>query len=369
MMDTKDDRSRALRRLPGICLLAVLAAGLVISLLNRATFSAPVQADLLRGEWTAGYQKAYEKGFAVQKPASALWAALRYALFSEGEQGVLVGGDGWLYSTEEFVAMDPTGGTLRDAVEYIGTVRDQLLAKNIALVVALVPTKAGTYAEHLGRYRLPPALAHRYETARSALVSRGLDAPDLAAALQLARTRGDVFLRTDTHWTAFGASIAAAALAPGVRRQLDERRSPREEYRQERSGRSERAGDLLSFVPLGPFQKAMGLRPDIVEETSTSARAESAAELFSELQIPVALVGTSYSAAGAWNFDGALKAAVQADILKVAVEGQGPFVPMQRYLESHAIDDPRPDVVIWEIPERYLGVDVPLGISSLHSVN
>jgi alginate O-acetyltransferase complex protein AlgJ len=369
MIDTKDDRPRALRRLPGVCFLAALAAGLVISLIHGAVFSAPAQADLLRGEWTAAYQKAYEQGLAVREPALALWAALRYALFSEGEQGVLVGEDGWLYSTEEFVAMDPTGGTLGEAVEYVGAVEDQLLAKNIALVVALVPTKAGTYVEHLGRYHLPPALAHRYETARSALISRGIDAPDLATALREARTRRDVFLRTDTHWTAFGASVAAAALAPSVRRQLDERRSPREEYAQERLGWSERAGDLLSFIPLGPFHKATGLRPDLVETTSTSARAESAAELFSELQIPVALVGTSYSAAGAWNFDGALKAAVQADVLKVAVEGQGPFVPMQRYLESQAIDDPRPDVVIWEIPERYLGVRVALGISSLHSVN
>jgi alginate O-acetyltransferase complex protein AlgJ len=197
------------------------------------------------------------------------------------------------------------------------------------------------------------------------LVSRGIDAPDLATALREARTRRDVFLRTDTHWTAFGASVAAEALAPSARRELDAHGSPREEYAQERDGWSERAGDLLSFIPLGPFQSAMGIRPDTVETPSTSARAESAAELFGELQIPVALVGTSYSAAGAWNFDGALKVALQADVLKVAVEGQGPFVPMQRYLESSAIDDPRPDVVIWEIPERYLGVRVPLGIFSL----
>jgi alginate O-acetyltransferase complex protein AlgJ len=364
MRESKDDRSQVRRRLPGICLLAVLAAGLVFSFMDPATFSAPSRADPVGGAWADGYQKEYERGLAVRKPALALWTALRYWLFSEGEQGVLVGEDGWLFSTEEFIAMDPTGRTLGEAIDYVAAVRDQLLAKDIALVVALVPTKAGTYTEHLGRYHVPPALARRYETARSALVSRGIDAPDLAAALREARTRGDVFLRTDTHWTAFGASVAAAALAPGVRRELDDRHSPREEYTQQPGGSSERAGDLLGFLPLGPFQKAMGVRPDLAETTATSTRAESAAELFSELQIPVALVGTSYSAAGAWNFDGHLRAALQADVLKVAVEGQGPFVPMQRYLESRAIDDPRPDVVIWEIPERYLGADVPLGISS-----
>jgi hypothetical protein len=36
---------------------------------------------------------------------------------------------------------------------------------------------------------------------------------------------------------------------------------------------------------------------------------------------------------------------------------------MQKYIDSPAIGDPRPDVVIWEIPERYLCVPTPLGVS------
>ncbi|GAH58948.1 unnamed protein product, partial [marine sediment metagenome] len=44
-------------------------------------------------------------------------------------------------------------------------------------------------------------------------------------------------------------------------------------------------------------------------------------------------------------------------VLNVAREGQGPFVPMKKYLESPTLDDPRPDVIIWEIPERHLGID------------
>jgi alginate O-acetyltransferase complex protein AlgJ len=254
-------------------------------------------------------------------------------------------------------------------VEYVSAVRDLLLANGVALVVALVPTKAGTYAEHIGRYRLPAALADRYVTVREALVSRGIDVPDLATALREARTRGDVFLRTDTHWTAFGAFVAAEALASSVQPQLDAHGSPRGEYTFEHGGWNERMGDLASFIPLGPFKRVMGLRPDNVETLSTTAGSEGAASLFDALQIPVALIGTSYSATGAWNFDGALKVALQADVLKVATEGQGPFVPMRRYLESSAFDDPRPDVVLWEIPVRYLGVRVPLGISSLLTVN
>lgn len=367
MAGPKVDRPPPLRRLFAICLVTTLAAGVGLSILNPATFASPSQGDILRGTWAAEYQRGYEQDLPVRNAALALWTALHYALFTEGEPGVLVGDEGWLYSTEELIAMDPTGRTLSDAVDYVIAVRDRLLAKGIALVVALIPTKVEIYAAHLGRYRIPAALAARYEAVRGAMVSRGVDAPDLAAPLLEARTRRDVFLRTDTHWTAFGASVAAAALAPSVRRHLDARGSPRGEYVQEPGVWNERMGDLALFIPLGPFRAAMGLHPDLVETSLTVDRAESSAGLFSNLEIPVALIGTSYSAAGTWNFDGAMKVAVQADVLKVAVAGQGPFVPMQSYLESPAIDDPRPDVVVWEIPERYLGVRVPLGIASVHS--
>jgi alginate O-acetyltransferase complex protein AlgJ len=99
----------------------------------------------------------------------------------------------------------------------------------------------------------------------------------------------------------------------------------------------------------------------------TVGATESDEGLFDTLEIPVALVGTSYSATGVWNFDGALRDALEGDVLKVAEQGHGPFVPMEKYLSSPSIDDPRPQVVIWEIPERYLGVDVPLGIQSAGS--
>ena len=57
--------------------------------------------------------------------------------------------------------------------------------------------------------------------------------------------------------------------------------------------------------------------------TATLASDEDEQGLFGALSIPVALVGTSCSAPGAWNFDGALKEALCADVLSVAALGQG----------------------------------------------
>ena len=354
--------SRFLRWLPGALLLCVLAAGLALTVIDPATFTAPKNAKLVNGEWSAGWQESYEQGLPGREAAVAAWAAMRYALSAEGEPVVLVGRDGWLYSTEEFFPLDPTGRALEAALANIAVVRDALAARNIALVVALVPTKAVVCAEHLGRYRLPASLRDRYGAVRRAISSLGVAVPDLMAPLREAASRGEVFLRTDTHWTADGASVAAQALAQVVRPELDARGSPRTRYRTEKGKPQERRGDLLNFLPLGRLGGAWEPASDLVADAATVADADSGAGLFGALEIPVALVGTSYSAAGASNFDGALKEALRADVLKVAEEGRGPFVPMRKYLESPAIDDPRPDVVIWEIPERYLGVSTPLGM-------
>ncbi|MCP5688318.1 hypothetical protein NL372_29165, partial [Klebsiella pneumoniae] len=44
-------------------------------------------------------------------------------------------------------------------------------------------------------------------------------APDLMAPMEQAKARGQVFLRTDTHWTPMGAEVAAQAVAEAVGRQ------------------------------------------------------------------------------------------------------------------------------------------------------
>jgi alginate O-acetyltransferase complex protein AlgJ len=357
--------------LAALLLLAVLAGGLALTLINPATFSSPGTADLVSGAWAAGYAAAYEAALALRTPARNTWGSLRYLLFGEGEPGLLIGDGGWLFSTEEFVTADETGASMSAALASMRETRDALAARGIALVVALVPTKAELYPERRARYSLPPSIEGRYEQARQGLVALGIDAPDLLSALRDAKTVGDVFLRTDTHWTPHGARAAAAAIARSVKPILDARGSARETYVERQGAAIERRGDLLAFLPLGLLSRALGPRPDTVQEVTAVARAEPSASgsggegLFETLSIPVALVGTSYSATGIWNFGGALRIELEADVLEVAQEGKGPFLPMRGYLGSPAIEDPKPDIVIWEIPERYLAVDVPLGIRSL----
>ncbi|HEY9595181.1 MAG TPA: alginate O-acetyltransferase, partial [Spirochaetia bacterium] len=286
------------------------------------------------------------------------WTFLRYRLFGEARQEVLVGSDGWLFSTEEFAPPAPLAVPLPQALERIDAARAVVEAKGVDLVVALVPSKASVEGAHLGRYQVPPGLDARYEAARAGIAGLGIAAPDLRTPLIAAAATEDMYLRTDTHWTPAGARQAADVLAATIIPLLVKSESARIAFDTETGSPEPLQGDLLKFVPLGPWQDR-GPAPDTVAipHAAPEATAQEAAEddgLFGEIDIPVALVGTSYSANPTSGFETALKDALDADVLNVAVEGEGPFEPMEAYLGSSAIDDPRPDVIVWEIPERYL---------------
>ncbi len=326
-----------------------------MSLFDRSLRRSPGTTGILQGRWSSEWQAAFEDALPVRAGAVALWTLLRYDIFGEARPEVLVGADGWLFSAEEFDPPAALSVPLESAVQRVAATRDLLAARGIDLVVALVPTKASVERAHLGRYAIPPVIDARYAAALQAFAGAGVAAPDLRTPMSAAAASTDMYLRTDTHWTPQGAQQAAAILAGAVVPLLDRHESSRTSFATESGARRVVSGDLLKFVPLGPW-KGRGPAPDQVSETVTKPAPTDTDtnDLFGELDIPIALVGTSYSVNAVSGFEGALKDAVDADLLNVAVEGQGPFAPMTAYLASKAIDDPRPDILVWEIPERYL---------------
>jgi len=98
-------------------------------------------------------------------------------------------------------------------------------------------------------------------------------------------------------------------------------------------------------------------KPDELQKRSTDPVAGEAAggdALFADSDIPVGLVGTSYSANPHWNFLGALRESLHSDVVNYAEEGHGPILPMLKYLQSDGFKNSPPQVLVWEFPERYL---------------
>ncbi len=61
--------------------------------------------------------------------------------------------------------------------------------------------------------------------------------------------------------------------------------------------------------------------------------------LFANTEVPVALIGTSYSANPNWNFVGALKEALRSDVVNYAEDGHGPILPMLTYLKKRCFQE------------------------------
>jgi alginate O-acetyltransferase complex protein AlgJ len=342
--------------LAGYFMAAFHVAALLVALLNPALLRWPGE-PLLNGSWTAAYQEAFDSESPLLGAATVTWGVLEYALLREGRAGVLVGADGWLFSTEEFA--HPADPARADSIlsENLAAVAgaDRLLAADgVQLVVALLPAKARLYPEQLGRYLLPAGPEARYRRSLNGLRELGVPVVDLLSPLEKAKEAGEpVFLRTDTHWTPHGAALAAEAIAEAIVELGNFDWIHGEEFATIRREPVPLRGDLTRFLPLGPFYQAIGPRDDLLRGRSTTTDGPGN-DLFAEVELPVTLVGTSYSADERWNFAGALRQELGAEVLVAAERGEGPYRPMIDYLAGAAYLSTRPEVVVWEIPERYL---------------
>jgi alginate O-acetyltransferase complex protein AlgJ len=348
-----------LDRLPGLAMLVVLAGGAASVLGGAPSWALEPGVALLDGTLAAAIEDTADEHLLHREASIAGWAVAELLVFGDGNDGVLVGEHGWLYTDEEFALQPHEQGELEAKLAWIQAARDSLRAQGTELLVAIIPAKARIHPEHLGRHRWPDYAQVRYDRFREGLEARGIHAPDLASPLRAAAARGEqIFLRTDTHWTPRGAQRVAALLAQA---------QPiadlgQDSYRTIEGQPEPHSGDLLRFLPLGWLQDSLGPKPDMLVRHHTEAVGGGGGGLglFDEVTIPVTLVGTSYSAGAGWNFAGALQRAMGADVLNAAQEGFGPLKPMADYLQDESFLQSPPRLVVWEIPERFVAVEYDL---------
>ncbi|MBC9250534.1 alginate O-acetyltransferase [Pseudomonas alcaligenes] len=347
--------SRTANILYSLTFLALLLGLSLASLPALLSFSAAGETPLLNGKLAHAIEKHYDKQFPLKEIGTNAWAALEYSLFGEGRPGVVVGREDWLFTDEEFKpASNPQ--QLQDNWALIAAVQQEFKRRHIELVLALLPAKARLYPEQIATDKPVAAQQQLYSQARQMMQAQHLLGPDLLLALQQAKASEAVFLRTDTHWTPYGAEVAAKDLAAYLAARGDWPRGEQQFVTRTAASQSHK-GDLLSFLPLAPYFSALqppaeSLQPRHTESLETAG--DSGDALFADSQPQVALVGTSYSANPKWNFAGALKQALGSDLLNYAEDGHGPLVPMLRLLQRDGAETADLRLVIWEFPERYL---------------
>jgi alginate O-acetyltransferase complex protein AlgJ len=301
------------------------------------------------------FEQHYDEKLPVKDIGTNLWAALDYLLFNEGRSGVQIGEQGWLYSDEEFKPEVDGPQQISENLALIKGVRDELAKHDVLLLMAIVPSKSRLYPEFVGDNPTSPLRQNLYQQFLAEVSAADIAAPNLLSTLRDGKANGAMFLRTDTHWTPQGADLVAQQLSTTLKRGITLDGEP-QRFITQASAAKPYKGDLTRFLPLDPWFDYLLPAPDQLRRRETQAVEQATGDdaLFADSAMPVALVGTSYSANPAWNFAGALRQHLQRDLSNHAEDGQGPLIPMLKYLQSEDFKDTPPQLVIWEFPERYL---------------
>lgn len=337
-------------------LLCGFAFSIPAARLAASSAASPTYETVVKGKWTAALESKLTESLAFYAPSRDFWGVVDFLLFREGRKGVLVGTNGWLFTDEEFMVWPDAQDQIESHRKIIADVYTRLEEKNIPLVVALLPAKTRLYPEYLGANRWPPEHLETYRATLDFLHARNIPAPDLLSAFLEHPEKSRLFLRTDTHWAPEGAALAAKTLAAAIAPDFLPEKT---EFKSAKTGVKSHSGDLMRYIPQGNIRIPGAPESDRLDTFVTEksgSNASGADALFADQSLPVALVGTSYSANDSWNFAGFLKESLHSDVLNAADEGRGPFVTMTHYLKSPEFKTTPPRLVIWEIPERYLAM-------------
>ena len=316
---------------------------------SRAITIPDVNIPLLaRGAVFRRMETLYQDSFPLKGVATGFWAALNFQLFHEGRNGVIVGKDNWLFSSEEYFFpvnyQEIWEKNLQRVIRQV-----QLLRKNnIQVLVALVPEKVDLYRNMLTKDSEHNSI-NLYNRSCTYLTGRGLRVVNLRNALAAAVHRGQqVFFRTDTHWTSRGSRLAARAIA-------DDNSIPcgDEKYVTGKKETETLPGDLMNFIATGSLFAQFGPPPDTLSRV-TIRKEEDDVGLFADIVQNTALVGTSYSADKRWQFVEWLQLFLHKELVNYADTGTGPFAPMKAFPDDILRNEQQISFVLWEIPVRYL---------------
>lgn len=230
-----------------------------------------------------------------------------------------------------------------------------LAAGGTTLIYVTVPTKSEVMPDLLpasaADYQFDSATAVLvYQDIISRMAAKGILAPDILTALSKAPADTPPFFKTDFHWTAEGAVLAAEAIAAEIRAQPFYVDLPLSEYKTTPGVVT--ASFSTMRRTLQAFCKTELPRVEATEQLTTkTADTTAKADIFAGDQAQqIVLVGTSFSDAPLADFAGSLSQASGLDVLNYAVTGGNQYGAITSYLISRDFAATRPRFLIWENP-------------------
>ena len=313
-------------------------------------------ASISSGAWQAKYEQGFERQNIIRTYATEAYNALQYLLVGQVQLGVVIGRDRWLFSETEFKIEADFETALADNTNAVAAMIKTLNSHGIKSHVVIVPDKARVMQNFSPQPRAV-AVQMRYQKLTTGL--RDLDVSVIAPydELHIAAAQEQVFLRTDTHWSAQGAILVAQTALD----QIGALNVGSASTQLVHSGTQLHDGDLYNFLDLGAFRTALGFELETIDIYALKTKGEtSAADLFGDTKTQAAdihLIGTSYSQDVKWSFADALQAFSGLNVINYAQQGYGPIKPMQDYLDKVVAKKlTLPEFVIWEIPEKYMSL-------------
>src|SRR6266702_6454546 len=141
-MDNRQYRWSAVQTLLFCGVVSVMAT---MAAINVRSFHSPPHVALVDGSFAKAFETHYDDVFPLKRLGVNLWAALDYTFFGEGLPGVVIGRQNWLYTDEEFNVGEDYELNIRTNLALITAIKRKLAARNVTLVIGVVPAKAQIY--------------------------------------------------------------------------------------------------------------------------------------------------------------------------------------------------------------------------------
>jgi alginate biosynthesis protein AlgX len=237
----------------------------------------------------------------------------------------------------------------------MSTLSAALAKGGTTLIYVAIPTKAEAMPDQLP----DTAIEYQFNTQTAELVykdiitrlsAKGIIAPDILAALRQTDPKSPPFFKTDFHWTAAGAQLAAKAITAEIQAQPHYVDLPKATY-VTTQGPMTAAFSTLRRSLQNSCQTELPRVEAQVEVTIKALETAADIDVFAEELAPqIVLVGTSFSDAPLANFAGSLAQSSGLDVLNYAVTGGNQYGAITSYLISRDFAEARPRFLIWENP-------------------